>query len=87
MNMSRSGQRPSESDRRGPKFAEIRESLPEGQRPIYDRMVASYGFYCLKHHGRELVSYQIIADLVREGWQPGTDPSGKVKTRPRARPV
>lgn len=62
---------------RGPKFAAARESLPEALRPTYDLMVASYSFYSLKHHGREWVSYRIIAELVKEGWRPAINPPKK----------
>ena len=52
------------------KFEQVRESLPEELRPFYEEMAASYAFYSLKYHGREFVSYQIIADLIKEGWRP-----------------
>jgi hypothetical protein len=58
------------------KFHEVRESLPEDLRPVYDEMVASYSFYSLKHHGREFVSYQVIADLVKDGWRPAANSAG-----------
>jgi hypothetical protein len=62
-----------EPGRRSPKFYEVRSSLPEELRPIYEELVTSYAFYSLKYHGREWVSFQIIADLVKEGWRPETN--------------
>jgi hypothetical protein len=56
--------------KRTPKFAQARESLPEELRPVYDQLVEEYGFYALKHQGRRWVSYAIIAELVRDGWRP-----------------
>jgi hypothetical protein len=59
-----------DSGKKSPKFYEVRDSLPEELRSIYEEMVSSYAFYSLKYHGREWVSFQIIADLVKEGWRP-----------------
>jgi hypothetical protein len=53
-----------------PQHAEERENLPEHLRLIFDQLVAEYKFACLKHYGRELVSYKVLADLVRDGWKP-----------------
>jgi hypothetical protein len=60
--------------RKSPQFEKARQSLREELRPVYDQMVACYAFYSLKHHGREFVSYRIIADLVKEGWRPTAKP-------------
>jgi hypothetical protein len=53
-----------------PQQTEEREKLPEQLRPVFDQLVAEYKFACLKHYGRELVSYKVLADLVRDGWKP-----------------
>lgn len=52
-----------------PKFYEVRESLPEELRSIYDALVGDYEFLAIKHHGKPFVSYKILGDLVREGWR------------------
>ena len=59
-----------EGKRNSPKFVEGRESLPEELRQTYDQLVEEYGFYALKHYGRNWVAYKVIAELVRDGWRP-----------------
>ena len=51
---------------------QARDSVPEEMRPVYDQMVEEYGFYALKHYGRQWVAYIVIAELVKHGWRPTT---------------
>lgn len=62
--------------KRSPQHDEEREKLPEDLQPFFDQLVTEYRFHCAKHYGRELVSYKVLADLVRDGWRPpaGTTP-------------
>jgi hypothetical protein len=55
--------------RPGSQQAEERERLSEELRPVFDQLVEEYKFACLEHYGRELVSYKVLADLVRGGWR------------------
>jgi hypothetical protein len=68
-------------EKRSPRFVEARESLPERLREIYDQLVASYAYHSLRHHGREFVSYSIIADLVRDGWRVDSQPDNRNASR------
>jgi len=52
-----------------PQQTEERENLPEHLRPVFDQLVAEYKFACVKHYGREFVSYKVLADLNRDGWK------------------
>lgn len=52
------------------KHAEARNALPEELLPAFDALVADYKFYASVHYGSRLVSYLILADLVRAGWRP-----------------
>lgn len=52
--------------------AEEREKLSHDLRPVFDQLVEEYKFQCMKHYGRELVSYKVLADLVRDGWHPSS---------------
>lgn len=55
---------------RTPKHEEARKSLPEDLLEPFDALVADYKFYASVHYGARLVSYRILADLVRAGWRP-----------------
>ena len=53
----------------GPKYKEALASLPEELRLVYKSMVEDYKFHALQRYGRAWVAYDIIADLVRDGWR------------------
>ena len=59
-----------------------RDSLPEDLRPPFDALVADYIFYALIHHRTRLVSYLILADLVRAGWRPPAAGEGEAPQLP-----
>jgi hypothetical protein len=46
----------------------------------FDALVEDYKFYASVHYGSRLVSYVILADLIRSGWRPKTTGA----RRPRA---
>jgi hypothetical protein len=56
----------------GSQQAEERERLPLGSRAVFDQLVDEYKFHCIRHYGRPLASYKVLADLVRDGWRPST---------------
>ena len=53
------------------KHAEARGALPDELLAPFDALVEDYKFYASVHYGSRLVSYRILADLVRAGWRPG----------------
>jgi hypothetical protein len=55
---------------RSAKHAEARDALPEELLAPFDSLVEDYKFYASVHYGSRLVSYLILADLVRAGWRP-----------------
>ena len=46
-----------------------RESLPEALRPKFDQLVKEVGEWSVYFYGSKFVSYAILAELVRSGWQ------------------
>ena len=52
------------------KHREARETLPDELKPVFDALVEEYKFFASVHYGSRLVSYIILADLVRAGWRP-----------------
>jgi len=56
------------------KHAEAREGLPEDLRCHFDALVEEYRFYASIHYRARLVSYAILADLIRSGWRPTAEP-------------
>ncbi len=57
-----------------PKFIEARESLPPDLRPIYDRLVEEYAYQTAVRYGKGYVAYSVLAEVVRSGWRPTTQP-------------
>jgi hypothetical protein len=47
--------------------------LPECLRPVFHEMCDDYRFYALVHCRRAIVSYRIIADMVKCGWRNEND--------------
>lgn len=58
------------SERRTEKFLEARDTLPEGLREVYDRLVDEYHFATIQQYGAGYVAYPVLAELVRSGWRP-----------------
>jgi hypothetical protein len=52
------------------KYLSAKESLPINLYPIYDQLVNEYTFHTEKRYGRGYLSYDVLADLVRDGWKP-----------------
>jgi hypothetical protein len=48
--------------------------LHDSLRSIYEELVREYRFYAVKHHSHPFVSYKVLAELVRSGWRPPTQP-------------
>lgn len=55
---------------RSAKHADARAALDERLHAAFDALVQDYQFYATVHYGSRLVSYLILADLVRAGWRP-----------------
>ena len=52
-----------------PKYIEAKNSLPEELQPIYVQLVEEYAFHTTKHFGKGYVAYNVLADLVKDGWR------------------
>ncbi len=52
------------------KYLSAKESLSVKLHPIYDQLVEEYIFHTEKRYGKGYVAYNILADLVRDGWRP-----------------
>ena len=59
------------------KYIEAKKSLPEDLQSIFEELVDQYCFYSLKSYGRAFVSYDILANIVKEGWRPKKAPANK----------
>jgi len=57
-------------NRKGEKYLSAKESLPKNFHSIYDQLVEEYIFHTEKRYGRGYVAYNILADLVKDGWRP-----------------
>ena len=58
------------STKRSEKYLSAKESLPKNLHAIYDQLVEEYMFHTEKRYGRGYVAYNVLADLVRDGWRP-----------------
>ena len=67
-------------DKPNPKKEEARKELPEELRPLFDRLVAEYQYHCMVRYGRPFVSYAVLSDLIRDGWQPTHKPFFNLQT-------
>jgi len=52
------------------KYQAARDSLPDALRAAYRQMVQDYAFHTERRYGRGYVAYEVLADMVREGWRP-----------------
>ena len=52
------------------KYLSAKGSLHKNLHPIYDQLVEEYIFHTEKRYGRGYVAYNVLADLVRDGWLP-----------------
>ena len=59
---------------RSEKHQEVRDSLPDELKTIFDAFVVDYKFAATKHHGSPFVSYVVLAEMVKMGWRLGADP-------------
>lgn len=55
--------------KRSEKHEQVRNSLPEELRKVFDDFVDDYKFCGTKHHGSPFVSYVILAEMVKMGWR------------------
>ena len=62
------------SEERSPKHEQSRRSLPDDLKPVFDALVQDYKFAAHVHYRTVLVSYNILADLVRAGWRLAAKP-------------
>ncbi len=60
---------PNDVEAKGSKYLAARNSLPEFLWPVYKDLIEQYKFHALNRYGRAWVAYDVIADLVREGWR------------------
>jgi hypothetical protein len=57
------------SQERSYKETEVRETLPDNLKSIFDALVADYKYAATMRHGRPYISYIVLADLIRAGWR------------------
>lgn len=56
------------------KYLAARETLPAELRPVFDEFVQDYRFAATLRVGSPLVSYAVLADMVRAGWRRAAPP-------------
>lgn len=49
---------------------EVRESLAQEEREVFDQLLEEYKFHSLLLCGQAFVSYSILGELVKDGWRP-----------------
>ena len=49
---------------------QVRSEIPPHLQQSYDLLVDTYRFFALVHHGKQFVSYRVLAELVLSGWRP-----------------
>ena len=54
---------------KGEKYLLVKESLPINLHKEFDELLTDYSFYAFKNYGRKWVAYEVLADLVRNGWR------------------
>jgi len=52
------------------KYLSAKNSLSTNLQPIHKQIVEEYMFHTYKRYGRGYVAYDVLADLVRDGWRP-----------------
>jgi len=55
--------------KKSPKYQAARDRLPEDLQGIYDDFVEQYAFLTITRYGRGYVAYDVLADLILEGWR------------------
>jgi len=55
-------------NKKSDKLARIRDTLPESKRVVFDSLVADYKYAAAKLIGVPIVSYVVLAELVKLGW-------------------
>ena len=72
-----------DTDSNRPKLSEkhelARKSLPDLLVPVFDQFVEDYKYAGTIHHGSPFVSYIILAEMVKAGWRPSGEPTGRWK--------
>ena len=58
---------------KSPKYLEACRVLPADLVPVFDKLLEHYKFAALKHHGWEVASPLVIAELVLLGWRDSED--------------
>ncbi len=48
---------------------QARASLPENKRQVFDDLVDSVGRWSVYFYGTKFLSYAILSELVRDGWE------------------
>jgi hypothetical protein len=61
-------------DARSEKHEQVRNTLTDDLKPVFDDFVADYKFAATKHHGSPFVSYIVLAEMVRAGWRLAAEP-------------
>lgn len=57
------------STQKSEKHEQARNNPPDELKPIFHHFVADYKFAATKHHSAPYVSYVVLADMARAGWQ------------------
>jgi hypothetical protein len=50
-------------------YEDIRKSLPEDLRNIFEMIVEDYKYSAHLHYGKQFVSYVVLGDLIKAGWR------------------
>ena len=51
------------------KYIKARETLPTELQETFRQMADEYAFHALKLYGRQWVAYDVLAEMVRDGWR------------------
>ena len=54
---------------RSERYVSARQSLPAALRAVFDQLAVDYRNAAQARYGRPFVSYEVLADLIFEGWR------------------
>ena len=57
----------------GRSLPEVRSTVPDDLKPVFDDLVTDYRSSSLEVVGKEFASYAILAVLIRKGWRKSQD--------------
>lgn len=56
-------------------YEQVCNTVPEELRQQFEMLVDDYKFSAHVHHGKQFVSYVVLADLIKAGWRRQEQPS------------